>query len=168
MQILDTLGVDWRLVLAQFINFGVLLAILSVLVYKPLLRAIDERRERIRKSLEDAEALKKETEKMEKERAKRMQEIDKEAQALLEQAKAQAEKTRKKLVHDAQDEAAQVLEKGRKQLEEERRAMLADVKSTVIAVSVQLAERVIGREFGKKDQQRILSSIEEDLPSLIK
>src|SRR3972149_6324796 len=45
--LLSAFGVNWKLLLAQGINFALLLAILSYFLYKPVLRMIDERREKI-------------------------------------------------------------------------------------------------------------------------
>lgn len=168
MQIFSTLGIDWQMLVAQLINFAILLTVLTFLVYKPILAVIDKRRERIQKSLDDAKKLEQRLEQMEKERGERMKEIDKEAKTLLESARSQAEKTKEKLLQEAQDDAAQLVEKGHKQLETDRRKMLADIQGTVSAVSIELAQRILQREFSDKDQARILQDVQKDLPSLIR
>lgn len=54
-ELLHNLGIDWRLLAAQAVNFLVILTVLRLTVYKPLLKMLRERRERIEKGLKDAE-----------------------------------------------------------------------------------------------------------------
>jgi F-type H+-transporting ATPase subunit b len=167
MEMLETLGVNLGMLTAQLINFGVLLAALSFLLYRPILRVLDERRERVRQSVEHAQKLERQVEEMEKDRKKRTKELDDQAKAFLQEAKQQAESTKKEILDGTKAEVDQLLEKGRKQLADERRQLLADLQKTVTAVSVQLAEKVLEREFSDADQQRMLQSLERDVPSLI-
>jgi F-type H+-transporting ATPase subunit b len=88
MEIINTLGIDVTLLLAQMLNFGILVAVLAFLVYKPLLKLIDDRRESIRKSMEDADKISRQREEMDQARRAELQKIEKEATKLLDQAKA--------------------------------------------------------------------------------
>ncbi len=53
--ILSQLGIDWKLFLSQLVNFFLILIILSVFVYKPVLKIIKERNRRIKEGLDKAE-----------------------------------------------------------------------------------------------------------------
>ena len=53
MELLTKLGVDWKLLIAQIVNFTILVSVLTYFVYRPLLDLLDARRERIRKAVED-------------------------------------------------------------------------------------------------------------------
>ena len=59
---MEALGFNIPVLLAQLVNFSILLALLSALLYKPVMRALDERTRRIRESLEQAEAIRRRTE----------------------------------------------------------------------------------------------------------
>jgi F-type H+-transporting ATPase subunit b len=160
MEMLNTLGVDVGMLIAQAINFGVLLAALTYLLYKPVLRVIDQRRERVQQSMDHAATLEKRVADMEQDRKKRMKEF-------LAEAKQQADTQKKEILDGAKAEVDQLLEKGRKQLEDERRALLADMQKTVTSVSIDLAGKILGREFSDSDQKRVLQGLEKDIPSLI-
>jgi F-type H+-transporting ATPase subunit b len=168
MELLNTLGVTWSMLIAQLINFGILLAALTYLLYKPVLRVVDERRERVRQSMEHAAKLERDVSEMEKERKKRLKELDDQAKTFLEEARVQADASKKEITDAAQAEVVLMLEKGRKQLEDERRKLLADLQKTVTLVSVQLAEKVLHREFSDTDQKRLMQSLEQDVPALIR
>ncbi len=55
-QLFAAFGIDWRLLIIQAINFGVLLTALSYFLYKPITSMIDERREKIAEGMRQAEA----------------------------------------------------------------------------------------------------------------
>ena len=168
MELLSALGVDLPVIIAQMINYGVLLIALSVLLYRPILRLLDERRDRIQKSMEDAKKIEAQLKEMEQHRQKSMKELDAKAATLLADAKKQADVARTEMLTAAQKEADALLERNKKQLEDEKRRMVADLEKTVAHVSVKLASRILEREFSATDQQRILSSFEKDLPALLR
>ena len=97
-----------------------------------------------------------------------MKQLDQKSSALLAEAKKQADGARVDMVAAAKSEAENMLERGRKQLEDERRKMVSDLEKTVARVGVELASRILQREFSAEDQKRIVSSFEKDLPSLIR
>jgi|CXWL01.1.fsa_nt_gi F-type H+-transporting ATPase subunit b len=167
MEMLNTLGVDWSVLIAQAINFAVLLAALTYLLYKPILRMIDERRERVKQSMDHAATLEKRVSEMEQDRKNRMKEIDDQSKEFLLQAKQQADGMKKEILDAAKVEVDHLLEKGRKQLDDERRTLLADMQKTVTNVGVELAGKILSREFTDADQKRILHTLEKEIPSLI-
>lgn len=168
MELLSALGIDWHVLTAQLINYGILFVALSVLLYKPVLKLLDERRERIAKSMEDAKKIDQKLREIEKERESMMKQLDQKSSVLLAEAKKQADSSRVEMVAAAKSEAESMLERGRKQLEDERRRMVSDLEKTVAKVGVELAGKILQREFSPEDQKRIVSSLEKDLPSLIK
>ncbi|HLC76488.1 MAG TPA: F0F1 ATP synthase subunit B [Candidatus Peribacterales bacterium] len=168
MELISALGIDWHVLTAQLINYGILFVALSVLLYKPVLKLLDDRRERIAKSMEDAKKIDQKLKEIEKERESMMKQLDQKSSALLAEAKKQADGARVDMVAAAKSEAENMLERGRKQLEDERRKMVSDLEKTVARVGVELASRILQREFSAEDQKRIVSSFEKDLPSLIR
>lgn len=167
MELLTTLGVNAGMLIAQLLNFGILLVALTWLLYKPVLKVINDRRERVRQSMDNAAQLERQVAQMEKDRKARMLELDEHMKILMADARTQGEAVKQGIVDAAQQDVAQMLEKGRKQLEDERRALLADMQQTVTAVSVSLAEKILQREFSDKDQKRLLADLEKDIPSLV-
>ena len=55
MELLSNLGINGKLLLAQIVNFFILLYILKRFAYKPILKVLDDRKEKIEKGLRDAE-----------------------------------------------------------------------------------------------------------------
>ncbi|OGJ58127.1 hypothetical protein A3H22_00160 [Candidatus Peribacteria bacterium RIFCSPLOWO2_12_FULL_55_15] len=167
MELLTKLGVDWKLLLAQIVNFTILLAVLSLFVYRPLLRVIDERRERIRKAMEDADTIAHEKEEIAKARQEAMRKIDQECGTFLEKAKNDAERLKAEILLAADIEAKNLLTKSREQLRSERAHALQDMQKSLAAAILQMTEKILEREFSPRDQERVLISIERSLPSLL-
>ena len=57
MELFAKLGIDWRLLIAQLVNFVILFTALTFLLYKPLIAALDKRRAKIAESLANAEKI---------------------------------------------------------------------------------------------------------------
>ena len=167
MELLTKLGINWQLLLAQIVNFAIVVGVLSFFLYKPLLNLIDTRRERIRKAMEDAQRIENQAKEMEELRQQHLQKLDAESGVLFEQARKQAEVIQKELIASAKKEAEHMLEMASKRAEEERRLMLEEVLKTVHKVVLTMTEKILEREFGEEDQKRITESLVRELPSLM-
>lgn len=167
MELLQKLGVDWKLLLAQIVNFTILLAVLTFFVYRPLLRIIDERRERIRKSMEDAEQIAHAKENITRAHEEALRNIDRECGAFLENAKNEAERAKADILRTADMEAQALLAKGREQLRAERAQAMREMQKSLATAILQMTENILEREFSPRDQERILTSVERSLPSLL-
>ena len=168
MELLSKLGIDWALLIAQIVNFSILVGVLSFFVYKPILNVIDARREKIRKAMEDAKSIENQKKEMEVHRAAELHRIDLECGAFMEKTKQQAEKMKQEILASARGEADAALAKGRKQLDDERSRVFADVQTVLSSMIIKMTEKIIEREFSKADQDRILASLEKELPSILK
>ncbi len=168
MELLNTLGIDWKLLIVQLINFVLLIGVLTFLLYRPILRVLDERKARIQKSMEDAKKVEQMKKDMDDVRKEQMKKLDQETGKLLEAARKQADDMKKEMITRAQEEAAGIVAKAQEQLGAERGRMVSEIQSTLANIVVQMTEKVLQREFAKGDQDRILGSIKQDLPALLK
>ncbi len=167
MELIAKLGIDWQVMVAQFVNFVILIGVLSFLVYKPVLRVLDDRRERIRKAMEDAKAIENQKRDLDALRSERVRSADQEAARILEQAKGHAESMKKEIIAGAEKEAHQILSKAKQQVEDERGRMLSGAQETLAKVIIRMSEKIIEREFTPEDQKRILARVQKDLPAIL-
>ena len=168
MELLTTLGIDWKLLIVQLINFVLLIGVLTFLLYRPVLKVLDERKARIAKSMEDAKKVEQMKKDMDDMRTTQMKKLDLEAGKLLEAARKQADDMKKEMITRSQEEAAGIVKKAQEQLSQERDRMVSEVQGMLASVVIKMTEKVMQREFSKSDQDRILGSIEHDLPALLK
>lgn len=168
MELLSSLGINWQLLISQIVNFGLLMIVLLFFVYRPILRLIDSRRETIRKSLEDAKEIEKNKRELEQFSIEQMKKIDQESSALFATVKKQAEAAKAEILTRAQEEADAMLEKSRKTMEADKSRMFDEARNALIDVSVQLAGKILEREFTPADQKRLAQSLSKDVPALLK
>ena len=168
MELLSKLGIDWKLLIAQIVNFAILVGVLSYFVYKPLLTLLDARREKIRKAMEHADNVEKQRKELEAFRTEQLRKIDQEAGALLEKARQQAEKMHSEILTSAKKETDQMLDRGRKQLESERTTVMHELQGTLATIIMQLTQKIIEREFSSADQRRILTALEKEIPNVVR
>ena len=97
---------DWFTIVAQALNFLILVWLMKRFLYKPILHAIDEREKRIAKELANADAKKAEAQKEHDEFNHKNEEIDQQRAALLSKATDEAQAERQRLLDEARKAAA--------------------------------------------------------------
>jgi F-type H+-transporting ATPase subunit b len=113
--------INWFTVIAQIINFLILVWLMKKYLYKPILQAIDEREKKIAAELADAKSKVADAKSEQDEFKKKNDVFDHHKKKMMDQATADAEKERQKLLDAAKAEAAEVkhkLEKASKELQE--------------------------------------------------
>lgn len=167
MELLDKLGVDSNLLIAQVVNFTILLSVLTYFIYRPLLNLLDARRERIQKAMDEAAKVEHQAQEMENIRQQELAKIDSECGVYMERIRKQAEKVEQEILSRAKGEAEAMMEGTRKQIASEREQLFQEVLQRAVSIVVRSAEKVIQREFADSDEKRIRTSVERDLPTLL-
>ena len=94
---MEGIGINLPLLIVFVINFIILFGLLSLVLYKPVLKTLDERQARIKESMEQAEKIKQETERSEEEIKAHLEKARKEGQAVIAQATQIGERLRRRL-----------------------------------------------------------------------
>ena len=97
--------IDWFTVIAQVLNFVVLVWLLKKFLYKPILKAIDDREKKIASQVKDANHLKAEAKKEQDDFTKKNADFDQQKKALMDKAVADVAAQRQKLLDEAKDAA---------------------------------------------------------------
>lgn len=161
MEAAEALGINLPGLVAQIINFSLLMALLSVMLYKPVVKMLDQRATRIRESLERAEEIKREAERAEQQFQARLQEARQEGQAIM----AQATKAGERMIEDAREKARQeaeaILTRARAEIEMERDRALTHLRQSFADLTVLAAGRVIGKSLDKQAHSRLIEEVLE-------
>lgn len=165
--ILHALGIQWSALLAQAVNFGILIFLLARFVYKPVLKVIDDRRKAIADSMQQVKDIEKQKERIDQERAVILRKADEEGGELLARAKTEAEAIRTEIESAAKAQAKQILAKGMEKLEVERARLIRDVQDKLAHAIVKSAETILRREFSKEDQQSFEEELKKNIPAMI-
>lgn len=155
-ELIKTFHLDWKLLLAQIINFSVVIAILWIFALKPLMKIMKEREERIAKSLSDAELIEENLKNSDKEKQKKINEGRKEAQKLINSAEKEAEEIKRKKLEKAQAEVEKVIVGARQQISAERELMVEGVKEEMAGLILLAVNKITKKGIDAKAQERLI------------
>lgn len=153
---MEKLGLNTTWLLAQIVNFGLLLFILWRFAYKPVLKMLDDRKQKIQASLDYAEQVKRDAANQQKEFEKKLDETRREIQAASAAASQAGEKEREVILAQARDEARKLVEQAKSQIDYERKQMLSDLREEVVRLSMLTSQKVIGQSLDEKAHHRLV------------
>ena len=156
------LGVNLPTLIVYLVNFLVLMGVLYIFAYKPLLRAMDQRSERIRDSLAAADRARDEAASSQANIAEQLNEARREGQRLLEQAREAATRFRETEMERARGEAESFVERARADIRRERDAALEEVRVGFGDLAITAAERVIRRSVDRQAHQELIAQVLEE------
>lgn len=152
---MEKLGINLTLLIAQIVNIVVLMLLLWSVAYKPILKFLDGRREKIAKGLEDARKAEARLANIEADYSKRMDEARAEGQKTVAELTANAEKQAQAIIVKANEDAARIKVQAQEDALLERNKALADLRSQVVALSMAAANKLVGEAMDEK-RQRVL------------
>ncbi len=156
------LGFHWPSLVVYLVNFTILLGILYAVGYKPILRVLDQRSNRIRDSLEQAERVQKESAERQEQMEQQLREARREGQVLIEQARELADQFREEERERARQEAETFLTRARADIQRERDNAIEEVKQHFADLAITAAERVIGRSLDRDAHNDIIDRVLEE------
>jgi len=140
----------------QLLNFLILLAILYRLLYKPLLAKMEERSAAIKTSLEAAEAARSAAAKQQEENAERLRAAYAEAQSIRAAALKEAADEQRKLVETARREAQQLVDSAKAQTEADIRRAREELRREVTDIAVSVAEKLVRKSLRDEEHRRLV------------
>ena len=152
---LQTLGVQWPKLIAQVVNFAIILFILWKFAYRPVLKMLEDRRQRVSEAMINAEKAREELAKTEAARQGVLAETNAQANKMLEEARAAAAKVREQETQKAIKEAEEIVKKAREAAALERERMLTEVKRELGRLVVATTTKVTGKVLTPDDQRRL-------------
>jgi F-type H+-transporting ATPase subunit b len=148
------LGVQWGYLLSQLVNFGILLVLLRMFLYRPILNMLEQRRERIAQSMKEAERVSAAAREAEQEKAKVLDAARREAQEIRAQATRDAEKIAQDVRARADQEATDIRMRAQADAQTQADALLADANKQIADLAIAATEKLLGRELARKEEQQ--------------
>ena len=160
---LQSLGIYWPKLIAQIVNFGIVLFILWKFAYRPVLKILEERRQRVTEAMKNAEHAKAELAKADAARQEILNQANAQATKLIEEARAAAARVQEQETQKAIAAAKDIVDKARQATEVEHARMLADLRREVGRLVVATTGRVVGKALTPEDQQRLANEATREL-----
>ncbi len=139
----STFGLDWKLLLVQSVNFGLLLLLLWKFLYTPVLKMLDERRGKIAESVVKAEAADRRLADADTEGKGIVASAGKEAELLVAAGRSRAEEQAAEIAKQAQERADRVIADAAARAEETKRQALAAGEKEIARAAMLAAEKLL-------------------------
>ena len=143
------------ILLWTLISFFIVLGILKWKAWGPLMKALDDREEKISSALDAASKAKEEAQKVSSDYEEMIAKAESEKQSILSQAKKDADSLREKKESEADMKCNDMLEKAKKEIDSEKAKALKEIKSVAVNLSVEAASKIISKNLDSDDNRKI-------------
>lgn len=154
------LGFDPQLLFTSFItgiNVFILFFALSYLLFNPVRAALEKRKQKIAGELKNAADDKEAAHAMKEEYEAKLHEVNKEAEAILEDARKRAKQREAEIIAEARDEANRIVERGNREVELERKKAIDDMKEQIISIASVMAGKVVAASIDTTVQNALIN-----------
>jgi F-type H+-transporting ATPase subunit b len=155
------LGIDWKLLLSQAVNFLLLLVILRLFVYKPILNILKKRREKIEEGLakaEEADVRLKEVDNINK---RKIKETENKAISIIKNTEEKAKKLEVDLLDKAKTKEADYMAKVEQNIETEKLAARKEMEKEAAGLVKRALIKTVGLAPEKVDEALIKRAVEQ-------
>ncbi len=160
---MEKLGINLAYLISQLVNFTLLAVLLTMLLYKPILRMLNQRKERIAKSMADVDAAREAAAKAQQDYDRKIMEAQRKAQEIIAQAAQAGEQVGADIKAEAQRDADEIRQKAREEAAQEKAHVLADVQSQIASLSMAATERVLGQTVDPNIQRKLVEQFLAEL-----
>jgi F-type H+-transporting ATPase subunit b len=158
-QAFDALGINLFSLIAFIINFGLLLLILRVTLYRPVLNMLDQRRQRIQEALSAADRAAESARASETRVQEQIREAQIQGQEIVANAQQIAQRIRDDADRDAQTRAQQILTQAEATIRQETEAARAALRREFADLTIMAAEKVINQSLDRQAHLRLIDEV---------
>jgi len=151
------LGLNLPVLIANIVNFTVLLIVLRLVAWGPVMKMLDERREKIEASLSTAEQVKVQAAESERQVQEALESARREGQALIAQSQEIATRIQADARTQAQADSEAILTRARSEIALERDQAIAELRGEFADLTISAAEKVINQSLDKNAHQRLIN-----------
>ncbi len=142
--------------LLTMLNFVLLVILLRAILFKPLLKYLDERTKTIAESLRLAEENKKRSRKIALDEEQIIREARTKANEIVDRAISAASDESRELIREAREKAQEIVDSTRNELTEESARIKRELRKDVLSMAISLSEKVLDREIREDDHRDLL------------
>lgn len=162
-QIFDALKIEIPQVITHAVGFLIALWVLRRFAWKPLLRLLEERREKIKNSFDEIDQKQEAADKLNQEYEQKLREIDTEARKRINAAVSEGEKIANKIKEDAREEAKQMISKAKDELDRDVAKARVALKEDMVAMALAATEKIIHEELDDDKHRQLVGRFIDDL-----
>jgi len=158
------LGISWQGLIGQLVTFALLFILLYFIAYKPIRRMLDERSNRIKVSMDQAEQIKEQMAKTDEQVREQLEAARVEGQNMLTQAGQIGERLKEEAREEARHEVEITIARARTEIQRERDQAIEELKRQFVDLAITAAEKVISETLDKEKHRRLIDEVLEQAP----
>ena len=156
---MEGIGINLPLLVAFVVNFLILFGLLSIVLYKPVLKMLDERQAKIAASMEQAEQIKEQAARSEEQMQAALEKARKEGQEIVARAAQIGERLKQEAAEGARKEAETLVNKARSEIELERDKAMNELRADFAEIAILAAEKVIEETLDSKRHRKLIDEV---------
>lgn len=149
--------------LVTVVSFLLLFALIKKVAWKPLLNVLEERENAINSNIEKAEESRRTAEQQRAQTEEQLREARQQANEIITKAQAESVLIQQTIMAEAKEDAMRMKQQTQREAELERQRALSGLQNEISEISLGIAERVLGREISRADQERLIEEFIEGL-----
>ena len=157
------ISIDPWTIIVSACNLLIIYLIIKKVFYVPVMKIMKEREEQIKEEYSKADIARKEADESKAVYSERMRRAEEEADGIIKNAHEEAKKLSGEIVSDASRQADAIRKKAEADIIREKAKAEAELRKEIAEISVDIAEKVVGREVGKEDHERYINEFINDI-----
>lgn len=160
MELFEALGLNLKILLAQFINFAVLFFVLWKFAYKPVMSILEKRREKVSQGVKDAEEAELKLEQASIKETEILNEAKREAAKIIEDAREKAEVKKQNVLNETKEEVGLLINSEKEKIQQEKAETLKSLKKELSSLVILATEKVLQEKLeGERDEALVAKAI---------
>lgn len=155
-ELFTQLGINWMLLLAQIINFAILAFVLTKFLYKPIIKMLDDRKNKIADDLEKSKNLEMKIVEAEAAKEELLATTRKEGEKMIKQSEKNASEIKEAMVKEAGVEVGKMREEAKRQIADDRQKTMDELKKELGSLVSLSVEKVLGDVADKSVQEKLV------------
>jgi F-type H+-transporting ATPase subunit b len=166
MEFLGKLGIDLKLLIAQIVNFLVLLWLLQKFLYKPLIRNLEKRVEKAKEIEEKEKEIQEKKEELRKREKEMLQKTKEKTRQILEETKEISKEEKERILKRAEEEVREILREAREKAEIEVKKIREREKEEILEKAKEFTRKALSLSFNRELHRKYLKEVIEELKGL--
>ena len=154
---LQLVNINFPTIIFTLINTLIILLIYKIFLHKPVMKILDERKQKIGEEMKAAEDAQAAAEAMKTEYAEKLRESKEEAAQIVSAAVKRAGERENQIIAEAQQEAADMKKKAEESIELEKKKAINEIKDQISDIVIMASEKVCEKEISKTDNEALIN-----------
>lgn len=163
MEILSTFGVQPVLLLAQIVNFIILLFLLKKFAYKPIMKVLEERRIKIETGVIQAEEAEKKLAETEVRQKEIISGAEQESSRIIQETKYAVKKLQDETLVETNKKAEEMMDRNKEVLQLEKEKMISEVRRGMAELVAKTTKKVVGKTLSHQENERLVRQSLKDI-----